>query len=181
MGKLFPRDLERAHAERVFDRVRNASEQYISLQTLKAALVAAAAWALSSAMGVPGALFLALVIFLASYVPIVGGVCGSALPALVALGQFDSPVRAVVLVAALGGLIFLIENVLLPKLQGDRLNLDPVFILLSLSFWGVILGLPGVLLSTPLTVVVMAVAAEFRGTRWMAILLSKDGDLAPRL
>ncbi len=179
--KLFPRERERANAARVFDRVRTASEQYISLQTLKAGLVALAAWGLSTAMGVPGALFLALVIFLASYVPIVGGVCGAMLPALIALGQFDSPLRPIILVVGLGGLIFLIENVLLPKLQGDRLNLDPVFILLSLSFWGVVLGLPGVLLSTPLTVVVMSIAAEFPGTRWMAILLSKDGDLGPKL
>ena len=77
--------------------------------------------------------------------------------------------------------MFLIENVLLPKLQSDRLNIDPVFILLSLGFWGLMLGLPGALLSTPLTVVVMAIAAEFKGTRWLAILLSKDGELGQRL
>jgi hypothetical protein len=35
-------------------------------------------------------------------------------------------------------------------------------------------------LSTPLTVVVMAVAAEFDGARWLAVLLSKDGELARR-
>jgi hypothetical protein len=33
----------------------------------------------------------------------------------------------------------------------------------------------------PLTRVVIAIAAEFRGARWLAILLSKDGDLGPRL
>jgi hypothetical protein len=32
-----------------------------------------------------------------------------------------------------------------------------------------------VLLSTPLTVAVMAIAAEFRETRWLAVLLSRDG------
>ena len=62
-----------------------------------------------------------------------------------------------------------------------RLNLDPVFILLSLGFWGALLGIAGALLSTPLTVVVMAVAAEFEGARWLAVLLSKDGDVTARL
>jgi len=42
------------------------------------------------------------------------------------------------------------------------------------------LGLPGALLSTPLTVMVMAIAAEFEGTRWLALLLSKKGELATR-
>jgi len=81
---------------------------------------------------------------------------------------------------ALGGVSFIIESVILPKLQSDRLNLDPVFILLALGFWGAMLGLPGALLSTPLTVMVMAIAAEFDGTRWLALLLSKNGELAPR-
>jgi predicted PurR-regulated permease PerM len=180
-SKLFPGDGERANAERVFSRVRIASEQYISLQTFKAGLVATTAWLIMWAVGVNNALFIAFLLFLAAYVPIVGGIGGSILPALMALAQFDTPVRPLVLIASMGGSIFLIENVLLPKLQSDRLNLDPVFILLSLGFWGLILGLPGVLLSTPLTVVVMAIAAEFRGTRWLAILLSKDGDLGPRL
>jgi len=179
-AKLFPGDVERSNAERVFTRVRIASEQYISLQTFKAALVALTGFVIMSLVGVSNALFIAFILFLAAYVPIVGGIGGSILPGLIALAQFESPVRPVVLIASLGGAIFLIENVLLPKLQSDRLNLDPVFILLSLGFWGLILGLPGVLLSTPLTVVVMAIAAEFRGTRWLAVLLSKDGDLGPR-
>ena len=177
-ARLFPGDLERSNAERVFNRVRIASEQYISLQTFKATLVATTAWVVMSLVGVSNALFIAFILFLASYVPIVGGIGGSIVPALIALAQFESPVRPIVLIASLGASIFMIENVLMPKLQSDRLNLDPVFILLSLGFWGVILGLPGVLLSTPLTVVVMAIAAEFRGTRWLAILLSKDGEPA---
>ncbi|QUD88894.1 AI-2E family transporter [Phenylobacterium montanum] len=179
--RLFPGRQDRAHAERVFGRVRYASEQYILLQTVKAALVAVTAWGLMMVLGVANPLFIAFVLFLAAFVPIVGSVAGSMLPALMALAQFESPVRPLILMASLGGTMFLIENVLLPKLQSDRLNLDPVFILLSLGFWGIMLGLPGALLSTPLTVVVMSIAAEFKGTRWLAVLLSKDGDLGQRL
>jgi predicted PurR-regulated permease PerM len=40
----------------------------------------------------------------------------------------------------------------------------------------VVFGLAGVFLSTPLTVVVMAITAEFSGLKWLAILLSRDGD-----
>ncbi|MDR3507206.1 MAG: AI-2E family transporter [Caulobacteraceae bacterium] len=175
--RLFPKRLDRAHAERVFNRVRIASEQYIGLQTFKAVLVAVTAWGVMTMVGLSNALFIAFILFLAAYVPIVGGIAGSILPGLIALAQFETPVRPIVLVISLGSAIFLIENILLPKLQSDRLNLDPVFILLSLGFWGIVLGLPGALLSTPLTVVVMAIASEFRGARWLAILLSKDGEL----
>lgn len=171
----------RDHAERVFTRVRSASEQYVGLQTLKAALVATSAFVIMRLMGMKDPLFLALLLFLAGYVPIVGGFVGAVLPCLIAFGEFDGPFKPLLLLGLLGGTIFAIENILLPKLQSDRLNLDPVFILLSLGFWGALLGVAGALLSTPLTVVVMAIAAEFEGARWLAVLLSKDGELSRRL
>lgn len=175
---LFTTANDKAHAERVFSRVRSASEQYIGLQTLKASLIAAVAWAIMAGLGLSNAEFLAFILFFASFVPIVGGITAAIVPSLIALAQFGGIWQATALFVGLGGSIFLVDNVLMPKLQSDRLNLDPVFVLLSLGFWGVLLGLPGALLSTPLTVVVMTVAYEFRGARWLAILLSKDGQPA---
>jgi len=48
--------------------------------------------------------------------------------------------------------------------------------LLSLSFWGLVWGVPGMFLSTPLTVTLMVVTEQFNGARWIAILLSGDGE-----
>jgi len=36
--------------------------------------------------------------------------------------------------------------------------------------------LPGAFLSTPLTVMTMVILAQFDGARWIAVLLSADGD-----
>lgn len=178
--KLFRTDSARAHSERVFMRVRSASELYVGIQTFKATMVAAVAYVIMRIMGLPDAVFLALILFLASYIPIVGGIVAAVGPALVALGEFDGPFQPLLMFALIGGTIFVIENIFLPKLQGDRLNIDPVFVLLSLGFWGALLGPAGALLSTPLTVVVMAVAGEFDGSRWLAVLLSKEGELISR-
>ncbi len=180
LRRMFAGAVARDHAERVFARVRSASEQYFGLQTLKAALVATTAFVIMRLIGLSDPLFLALMLFLAGYVPIVGGIAAAALPSLIAFGEFEGPFKPLLLFVLLGGTIFVIENILLPKLQSDRLNLDPVFILLSLGFWGALLGVAGALLSTPLTVVVMSIAAEFEGARWLAVLLSKDGELAGR-
>jgi predicted PurR-regulated permease PerM len=178
LRRMFARPEGRAHAERVFTRVRSASEAYVGLQTLKAALVASVAYGIMWFLGMSNPLFLALILFLAAYVPIVGGFVGALLPTLVALGEFDTPFKPLLLLGLLAGILFVIENIILPKLQADRLNIDPVFVLLSLGFWGALLGVVGALLSTPLTVVVMAIAAEFDGARWLAVLISKNGEIA---
>ena len=68
-----------------------------------------------------------------------------------------------------------VGNVIAPRMQGQNLNLDPVVVLLSLALWGALWGVPGMFLSTPLTVMAMVVLAQFQGTHWVAVLLSSDG------
>ena len=172
---LYQDESQRQSTRRVTSSVRDAVERYVRLQTLKAALIAVVAWGAMAVMGVSDGLFIAFVVFLAAYVPIVGPVVGAAFPALAALAQYDDPTRPAVLLALVGGSAFLIDNVLMPKLASDELNIDPLLVLISIGFWGAILGAPGVLLSTPLTVTLMAILAEFDGTRWLAVMLSRDG------
>jgi AI-2 transport protein TqsA len=127
-------------------------------------------------VGLDNAFFWAFLVFIVNYVPIVGAAASIALPSLFALVQFDGYSQAALLLAGLFTISFLVGNILLPRLQGDTLNMDPVIILLSLAFWGAILGFTGMFLSTPLTVLTMVVLAQFEGSRWMAVLLSGDGD-----
>ena len=174
-ARLYTTAEHQASARRVFASVSHAVERYAWLQTLKAFLIAIVVWGLLTALHVHDAMFAAFLVFLSAYVPIVGAVAGSVFPGLLALAQFDDLTRPIAIVALLASAVFVIDNVVMPKLQGDELNLDPLLILISLGFWAAILGAPGVLLSTPLTVAVMAIAAEFPASRWVAVLISRDG------
>jgi AI-2 transport protein TqsA len=175
LERLYRSQGARGPAERVFQRVRDAVELYGRLVTFKALLFAVVAFGAMLVAGVHPAFLIAFFVFLAAFVPIIGAVAGAILPALVALAQSNDLTRPIALGAVLGVAAFAIDNVLMPKLQGDELNIDPLIVLISIGFWGVILGPPGILLATPLSVAVMALAAEFSGTRWLAILISRDG------
>jgi predicted PurR-regulated permease PerM len=172
---LYETRQRRESALRVVASVSHAVDRYTWLQTLKAFLIGVAAWLLMTVLGVKDAVFVAFLVFLSAYVPIFGAVLGSVFPGLLALSEFSDLARPLLIVGVLATTVFLIDNVIMPKWQGDELNLDPLFILISLGFWAAILGAPGVILSTPLTVAVMSIAAEFRTTRWVAVLLSRDG------
>ena len=64
--------------------------------------------------------------------------------------------------------------------MGKSLNLSSLMILLALSFWGTVWGLPGMFLAVPLMVMAGIVCAQFRGLRWIAVILSVDGNLINR-
>ncbi|MGH6991961.1 MAG: AI-2E family transporter, partial [Caulobacteraceae bacterium] len=176
LDRLYDTEGQKSSARRVSTAVVDAVERYMRLQTMKALIMALIAWVAIFAMGVHDALFQAFIIFLAAYVPIVGPIAGALFPGLVALAQFGDLAHPAILVGVVGSAVLLVDNVLMPKLTADELNVDPLLVLISIGFWGAILGAPGILLSTPLTVTVMAIAAEFRSTRWLAVLISREGE-----
>ena len=172
---LFDDPGEFASADGVFRRIRDGVERYLWITTVTGLMLAVASWVAMSVLGLQNAVFWAFLIFVASYVPVLGGFVGGLIPPLFALLQFDQAWRAVALFAALQLIFFVIGSVIQPKMQRDRLNIDPVVVLLALTLWGAIWGVAGMFLSTPLTVMLIIILAQFQSTRWMAVLLSGDG------
>ena len=174
--RLFADADEREGASQAFMHIRNGIERYLWVQTVTGLMIAVGSGIVIALSGMNDALFWAFLILVASYVPIIGGLVALILPCLFALVEFDAHWHAIALLAGLSIINFGVGNVLLPRMQGRSLNLDPVVILLALSFWGLVWGVPGMFLSTPLTVTLMVVSEQFPGAKWLAILLSGDGD-----
>ncbi|HEY3951557.1 AI-2E family transporter [Phenylobacterium sp.] len=173
---LFHNREERQDAVVTFLRIRDGVERYLFVQTITGLMVAGLSWAAMAAVGLHDSLLWALLIFLAVYIPVAGGVFAGCAPPLFALVQFDGYARAVVLLAALQAIGVIIGNVVYPRMQGRSLNIDPVVVLVSLAFWSAIWGVTGAFLSTPLTVMAMVILAQFDGSRWIAVILSANGD-----
>lgn len=173
---LFRTREERQEALAAFMRIRDGVEQYLWVQTVTGGMVAVASWVVMALVGLNDAVFWAFLIFIISYIPVVGGLIGIFAPPLFALLQFPTVWPAIVLFVVLNSIGVVVGNFIYPRMQGRSLNMDPVVVLLALAFWGSIWGVAGAFLSTPLTVMIMVILAQFDGTRWIAVLLSADGQ-----
>ncbi len=174
-GRMFSNASTKAESDRIMARVRHGVESYILVQTVVGLIIAIASAVVMMVMGLSHALFWAFIIFLASYIPVIGAAIGVLIPPLFGLVEFANPWHALVMLVILELIHFAVSHVLQPRLQGRSLNLDPVVVLFALAFWGLLWGVTGAFLSTPLTVLIMAILAEFPATRWAAVLLSSDG------
>lgn len=181
--ELFSNPHRRREARMVFERIRLGVESYIWVQTVVGVIIAGLSAILMVATGLPHVFFWAFIIFLANYIPAIGAAIGVLFPPLFGLLEFNDIYRPIILIVGMEAVHFGVSHILQPRMQGKRLNLDPVVVLFSLAFWSVIWGITGAFLSTPLTVIAMAILAEFRSTRPLAVLLSGDGkpysDLDP--
>jgi predicted PurR-regulated permease PerM len=145
---------------------------YITVKTLLCLLSAVASYIVLYAIGVDFAFLWAFLIFFLNYIPIIGAFIGPLFPALIAFVQFDGATNAIIVLVSLAAIQLIIGNVIEPKALGDRLNLSPLVVIISLAFWGTLWGIAGMFLCVPITVMLMIVLSQFEKTRSVAILLS---------
>jgi len=174
---LFP-DRERFDRFRGLMRsVSHSVRRYLWIKTLTSAMTGGVAYLVMKPVGLDFAESWALLAFFLNFIPSIGSVLGTVLPALLALVQFPSITPFLVILGGVGIAQIIIGNVFEPALMGRQLNLSSFMIILSLTFWTGLWGVPGAFLSVPITVVALIVCTEVEAWRPIAILLSRDGRL----
>jgi predicted PurR-regulated permease PerM len=152
-------------------------QRYIGMKTVISIATALVSYAILVAVGVDFAAVWALLVFFLNFIPTIGSIVAAVFPAMLTLVQFDTITPFLVVAFGLGGAQFVFGNVIEPAYMGRSLNLSSLMILLALSFWGIVWGLAGMFLAVPIMVMTAIVCAQFKGLRWVAVLLSTDGNL----
>jgi AI-2 transport protein TqsA len=191
LDMIFTSPERREQVREIGDEARIGIERYLWVQTVISAVITLLSYFSLLALGVQNALFLSALIFVLNYIPTVGSIVAALVPPLFALVQPAvpswvpgmSPQDSYIYAALVFGIVsfwqFSIGNFVQPRMMGDSLNLSALIVLLALAIWGVLWGIPGMFLSAPLTVLMMILLAQSKDTRWIAILLSADGN--PRM
>lgn len=103
-------------------------------------------------LGLPDPVLWGLMVAVLNFVPYLGPLVGVSIIGIVAFVSFESTAQALAAPALYFTINALEGNLITPLIMGRRLQLNPVAIFLSLTFWGWIWGLAGALLAVPLLV-----------------------------
>ncbi len=150
---------------------------YLALKTFLCILLGAICWAVMRFFGLEFAGLLAVLIALLNYIPYIGSFLGVLLPVAIAIVQFGNPGEIFAVLLSVTLVQALIGNLLDPYIMGNSLNLSPFAILVGLTVWSGLWGIPGAFLAVPITAIMAIVFSRFAGTRPIAVLLSRDGRL----
>lgn len=151
-------------------------ETYVWVQTITGLILTISATAVMLAVGLNNVVFWAVIFFLLTFIPNIGVTIGSVAPSLFALIQFETVWQAITIFVVIQIVATIVGNFIYPRLQAHTQNIDPVATLLSLAFWSWLWGLPGAFLAVPMTLMSMMVFIQFPSTKWVAAMLSNDGD-----
>lgn len=174
---LFPNQKKRKSILSILSHTQDDIQTYIWIKTLTSTGTGIISYIILKFVGVDFAGFWAFTIFLLNFIPTVGSIIATLFPALLALIQFGGFFECIIVLLGVGAVQVVIGNFVEPKLMGNTLNLSPLVVMLSLTLWGSIWGIAGMFLSVPITVMLLIVFAHFDRTRYIAVMLSGDGNL----
>ncbi len=123
------------------------------INILLGVVVGVALWA----VGMPYPAMWGGIVALLNYVPYFGPVIAAFLLAIGGLMSFPDIWLAMLPPAIMVGCHLVEANVITPLVVGHRLTINPVLILVSLSFWGWVWGTAGALLAVPLLIILQTV------------------------
>lgn len=124
------------------------------------------------------ALFWALFIFILNFIPNIWSIIAVLFPSLLSFVQVDFTVySSFFMVTLLVSVQMVVWNFVEPKMMWNKLNLSPLVIIISLSFWWYLWWIIGMLLSVPLMVIMNIILSKFDQTKPIAVFLSEKWDL----
>jgi len=112
-------------------------------------------------IGVPLVRSLGIVMFLATFVPVVGSYLAGAVAALVAFA-FNGGTDALLVIGSVVVIAQVEGNLFYPRVVGRRVNLHPVVIVLALAAGTTLAGIVGALVAVPLAAMIAAAGSHFR-------------------
>jgi predicted PurR-regulated permease PerM len=151
---------------------------YMALKTAVSILTGFMIYILLIILGVDFPLLLALLAFLLNFVPNIGSFIAGVPAVLLAVIEFGVG-KAVIVAIGYVAINTLVGNVIEPRVMGRGLGLSPLIIIISLIFWGWVLGPVGMLLSVPLTAALRLALDSAEETRWIAVLMGPAPETPP--
>ena len=180
-GKVFAKKIhiifgDESDVEKRVIHFLNSVNKYMAIKTLISLATGIIIGFVLWIMDVDFFILWALLAFLLNYIPNIGSVIAAVPAVMLTFLQLGA------MPAGFVALLFLSVNMIMgsivePKLMGRNLGLSTLVVFLSLLFWGWLLGLVGMLLSVPLTMILKIALENTDSGRGFAVFLSSEEEV----
>jgi AI-2 transport protein TqsA len=145
--------------------------RYMFLKTVMSLLTGALVTLWLLLLEIDFAILFGVLAFALNYIPVIGSIVAALPGILLAFIEYGLGTGAI---TAVGYVVINVgvSNGIEPRYLGQGLGLSPLVVIVSVLFWGWVLGPMGMLLSVPLTMSLKIALESDEGTRWLAVLLS---------
>ncbi len=161
---------------RIIQNVVSATSAYLTTITIINVTLGLSVAFVLWLLGMPSPLMWGGIVALFNFVPYVGPIAAALLLAVGGLMTYDTIGMALLPAANMIGCHLVEANLFTPVVLGRRLTMNPLLILISLSYWGWIWGAMGALLAVPILVIVMTIIGSTGLPGFLVFLMRGDDE-----
>ncbi|MBY6242093.1 AI-2E family transporter [Methylosinus sp. Sm6] len=158
-------------------RIAQKFHRYMLVRTVASLTTGALVFLFALAIGLERAAAWGVLSFALNYLPYIGSLVVTILPALFAYVQYDSAQAALLVLGALGVIQLVIGSGIEPVFSGTALAMSPTVVVFAVLLWTFLWGLPGAFIGVPIAIAVLTLCEHFPSTRWIARIAAGE---APR-
>jgi predicted PurR-regulated permease PerM len=155
----------------VIEAINAQTRKYILIKTALSLANGLIVWVVLAIFGVEFAPLFGFMAFVLNFIPDIGSLVATVLRVGFAFFQFGTFWTPFLILVITVGLDSILGYFLEPKIMGKGLGLSPLLVFFSLLFWGWLWGIPGMILSVPLTAVIKIVCQNVPALRPVAVLM----------
>ncbi|MFW6287334.1 MAG: AI-2E family transporter [bacterium] len=155
--KLFPEN-RRKRAEDIIRNVDDTLSKYIGGQLIVAVIIGVLTYIGYLIIGMPNALILSIITMITSFIPFIGPILGI-LPALL-IGITTNLFMVVKILLVLIVTQQIEGNIIQPKIQGNRLSIHPLMVIIVVLSFVMLFGFLGALFAVPIYAVVRVIVGD---------------------
>jgi len=124
------------------------------------------------AFGISFPIFWGLFAFAINFVQMIGSIIATVFAAIFAFIELHNPGSVLIAALLYTSVQVVFGSILEPILMGKSFSINIITVLVMLMFWGYMWGVPGLILSIPITVLLKTVMEQAEGTQTLARLMS---------
>jgi AI-2 transport protein TqsA len=155
----------------VFDRINRQAQKYLILKTLVGIANGLEVWLVLKILGVDFAALFGVTAFVLNYIPNIGSAIATVMRVGFAYFQFGTFWTPFLVLVITVGVDLILGSFIEPRIFGRGLGLSPLLVAFSLLFWGWLWGIPGMMLSVPLTSIIRIVCQNVKALEPVAVLM----------
>ncbi len=165
--------------EKQVQAINEQLQSYLIIKTLISIATGVTFTVILTIYGIDFALFWGLLAFVLNYIPNVGSLLATLFPIIIALLDYGFGFTSISIAVLLLIAQNIYGNIIEPKFLGKTMDLSPVFILMSLIFWGWVWGIVGMFLAVPIAAVLKIFCSNIDFLKPIAIIIGTKADPIP--
>lgn len=164
---------EDKYVDQVLNKIYRVTRSYLSGMITVMAIVGVMNAIGLSIIGVPYAIFFAILASLLMVIPYIGVFVGSLLPAIMALLTFSSPLPALAVIAWMWVVQLIEGNLITPNLVGSKVSINPFAAIISLIAMGQLWDVAGLVIAIPFVAILKIILDAIPSTQPYGMLLGE--------